>query len=57
MLTFIAIAILITAFIAWVVSLVRRAARYDRKQEQDLNKIRYMDNHELSEIINQHKTK
>ena len=52
MLTYIAIAVLITLFIAWIFATIRRASCYDRKQQQDLDKIRHMDSAELSELLN-----
>lgn len=55
MLIYIAIAVLLTAFLAWLMAINRRAAQYDRKQQQDLDKIRHMDSAELSDIINQYK--
>lgn len=52
MLIYIAIAVLLTAFLAWLMAINRRAAQYDRKQQQDLDKIRHMDSAELTELLN-----
>jgi len=51
----IAIAILFLAA-CWVVAIVIRAARLERKQRKETEAIRYMDSAELEDIINEYKS-
>lgn len=53
--TIIAILVLIALAVLWIVVITIKAARMERKQQSDLDKIRHMDNAELSDIINQYK--
>lgn len=55
--TIYAILILIALAVLWIVVITIKAARMERKQQSDLDKIRHMDNAELSDIINQYKQK
>ena len=47
-----AILILIALFVAWIVALIIRTARLERKQRKDLEAIRHMDSSELSDYLN-----
>lgn len=55
--TIYAILILIGLAVLWIVVITIKAASMERKQQSDLDKIRHMDNAELSDIINQYKQK
>lgn len=47
-----AIFTLIGLAVLWLVAITRKATRQDRKQQQDLDKIRHMDSAELTELLN-----
>jgi len=47
-----AIFALIALAVLWLVAITRKATRQDRKQQQDLDKIRHMDSAELTELLN-----
>jgi large-conductance mechanosensitive channel len=43
---------LIAFAVLWLVAITRKATRQDRKQQQDLDKIRHMDSAVLTELLN-----